>query len=264
MNKKIENIEKFLSEKFELSKNEIDLYIALLKSGHSTILELSEFTGINRATTHINIENLTKKRLITQIKRGQGSRRSIVAEPPEKLHSLLQEKKSQIEEAEQQLPTIISGLFDLKKNVSKKSGMEIRYYKDKNEVRFIYDEALKAKEFRAYLNCKKLMEFFPMNIAKFDDASKKRPNMSIWEIMQDSPEARAYAEMMTTSKFHCRLVPKNINLELMDYMIFDGKVAIVDLKENVLNGIVISNEDYYRNAKAIHKFIWQFLEPYKG
>lgn len=261
---KIENIEKFLSEKFDLSKNEIDLYIALLKSGHSTVLELSELTGINRATTHINIENLTKKRLITQIKRGQGARRSIIAEPPEKLLALLQEKKAQLEEAEQQLPDIISGLFNLKKNIPKKSGMEIRYYKDKNEIRFIYDEALKAKEFRAYLNCKKLMEIFPMNITKFSDTNKKRLHTNIWEVMEDSPEARAYAETMTTNKFHCRLVPKNINLAVIDYMIFDGKVALVDLRENVLNGIIINNESYYQNAKTIHEFVWQFLTPYKG
>lgn len=260
---KIGNIESFLSEEFGLSKNEADLYIALLKNKCSTILELSEITGIARPTTYMSTESLMKKKLITQIKKGQGFRRFITAEPPEKLLSILQERKARIELTEQQLPNVISKLNELKKDLPKMEEMEVRYFKNKNEIRFIYDEALKAKELRSFLNYKKLMETLPSNIKKFSDACKKRSDLNIWKIMENSSEALSYAKTVATDKFRCRLAPNNTNLAVIDYMIFDGKVAIVDLKENNLSGILVNNENYYQNAKAIHEFVWQCLQPYE-
>lgn len=259
------DLKKFLLEEFGLSANETNLYIALLKNGHSTILELAEYTGINRATTHVNIESLTQKRLVTQIKKGQGSRRSIMAEPPEKLHALLKEQKAKIEVAEQQLPKIITELSNLKESAQKNStsSMEIRYYKGKNEVRFIYDEALKAKEFRAYLNCKKLAHAFPANIEKFLEVHTKNKEMQMWEILEDSKESREYLKLMPKERYYGKLVPKNLNLYIpnIDYMMFDEKVAIIDLHEEP-TGTMIYNKSLYASTVAIFNFVWHILCNY--
>lgn len=254
------DLEKFLLDEFALSSNEVALYIALLKCGHSTILELAEHTGINRATTHVNVESLTKKRLVTQIKKGQGSRRTIMAEPPEKLHTLLKEQKAKIEAAEQQLPQMITKLSNLKELAQKNSGMEIRYYKGKNEVRFIYDEVLKANEIRTYANTAELLKIFPINPQKFITAHRTNPKMRIWEIMEDSSETRAYVKQMSADRFFFRLVTECLPLPpTTDYIIFDGKVAIIEAPHGVISGILIENKNFYASSVAIHKFVWDYL-----
>jgi len=260
------SLKKFLLEEFRLSTNEANLYIALLKNGHSTILELAEYTGINRATTHVNIESLTQKRLVTQIKKGQGSRRSIMAEPPEKLHALLKEQKAKIEAAEQQLPKIITELSNLREFAQKNnsSNMEIRYYKGKNEVRFIYDEVLKANEIRTYANTAELLKIFPVNMQKFITAHKKNPNMRIWEIMEDSNETREYIKQMPPDRFFYRLITKRLPLpSATDYLIFDGKVAVIDAPQGIINGLLIENTNFYTSSVAIHKFVWSYLPNYE-
>lgn len=260
------DLKKFLLEEFGLSANETNIYIALLKNGHSTVLELAEYTGINRATTHVNIESLTQKRLVTQIKKGQGSRRSIMAEPPEKLHALLKEQKAKIEAAEQQLPKIIADLSNLKESAQKNSnsGMEIRYYKGKNEVRFIYEEVLKANEIRTYANTAGLLKIFPINTQKFIAAHKKNPKMRIWEIMEDSNETREYIKQMSPDRFFCRLITKHLPLPpTTDYLIFDGKVAIIEAPQDIISGLLIENANFYASSVAIHKFVWSYLPDYE-
>lgn len=253
-------LEKFLSEEFGLSDNELALYIALFKNGASTILDLSKDTGINRATTHVNIESLTRKKLVAQVRKGQGSRRSITPEPPEKLHALLKQQKAKIEAAEQQLPEMISELASLKSPRQKSEGMDIRYYQGKNEVRFIYDEILKAKEIRAYINCDQIFEVFPGNMKKFLDEHAKRKDMSIWEIMDDCRIAKEYISHMPSERYYYRLASKRLNLASMDYLLFDGKVAIIDVSAGI-NGVVIENKIFYENSKAIYEFVWGCLPP---
>ena len=62
-------LERFLANELDLPNKEITLYLNLFKYGARTIQELAELSNINRVTTHNNVENLTQKGLVTQIKK---------------------------------------------------------------------------------------------------------------------------------------------------------------------------------------------------
>jgi sugar-specific transcriptional regulator TrmB len=258
-------IEKFLGEELGLSPKEVTLYLNLVRYGSKTILELSELSNINRATTHVNIECLSRKGLVAQMKKGRGSRRLVMAEPVEKLAIIFKERKAKLEAAENQLGNIVRELMGLKKQADAPSErtMEIRRYEGKDEVRLIYDDILKAKEIRAYLNYDQIFELFPSNVGKFLKAHKKSRYMQIWEIMDDCKLARDYARQMPPERYHCRLTPKKLNLVSMDYLLFDGKAAIIDITGGI-TGVVIENETFYENSKAIYEFVWRSLPPYNG
>ncbi len=263
--KNISIVERFLMDEFDLSKKEMGLYLNLVKYGPTSVLELSEITGINRATAHVNIESLTQKGLATQIKKGRGSRRLIMAEPPEKIYVILNERKAKIDAAEKQLGFVVEELAGLKQeNKQATAGIEVRRYEGKDEVKLLYDDVKKAKEMRAYVNCIELIKIFPANISKFLEAHKKRPDMFIWEILEDSKAGRDYANQMPNERFEVRLTTKNLDLTAIDYMIYDGKIAVVELSSKVgVSGIIIENDNFYENAKAIHKFVWEYLPIYK-
>lgn len=257
-------LERFLANELDLSNKEITLYLNLFKYGARTIQELAELSNINRVTTHNNVESLTQKGLVTQVKKGRGSRRLIMAEPPEKLTVIFKERQAKIIAAEQQLDLITKELLSLKQEYTQNGGMEIRHYSGKEEVKFIYEDVLKAKEIRSYLNYKELIKIFPANTMKFIEAQKKRPDMQMWEILEDSKEAREYADMTSFHNYYCKLATQKLNLASFDYIMFDGKIAAIDLSEGKnVNGIVIENKNFYNNAVAIHKFDWQLLPDYK-
>lgn len=258
-------IEKFLTNELDLSKKEINLYLNLVKYGARTILELAELSGINRATTHVNVENLTQKGLATQVKKGRGSRRLIMAEPPEKLSVIFKARKARVEAAEQQLDFITKEIVALKKEYKVSENIDVHQYKGKAEVKLIYNEVLQSKEIRSYVNCNEVTKIFPTNIMKFIEAYKKSPHMQILEIMDDSNEARQYVKQVTAERYHCRLTTKLLNLAAIDYLVYDGKVAIVEFDSiEGVRGIVVENENFYKNAKAIHQFVWQFLPDSTG
>jgi predicted transcriptional regulator len=256
-------IEKFLAEEMNLSRKEIKLYLNLTKYGPTTILDLAEITGINRATTHVNIENLTQKGLVTQIKKGRGSRRLIMAEPAEKLSVIFKARKAKLEAAENQLDFITQGITNLKKEQRQSGGMEIRRYSGKDEIRLVYEDVLKAKEIRTYANTSEILKIFPGNIQKFIDAHKKNRDMHIWEIMKDSKETQAYIKKMVPERFFCRLVTEGLPLLSTDYLIFDGKVALIEILNGAISGIVIEDKNFYESSKIIHEFVWGYLPDYK-
>lgn len=263
---KIFAVEKFLAEELNLSRKEIALYINLVKHEDGlTILKLAELSGVNRATTHVNIENLTQKGLVTQIKKGRGSKRVVLSEPPEKLAVIFKERKAKIEAAEDQLDFITGAIKELKQEQQQGKLMDIRRYNGYEEIKLIYEDVLKAREIRSYLNYKELIKVFPANTMKFLEAQEKHPDLRMWEIMEDSKEAREYAKRTHAERYFCKLTSQKLDLDSLDYMLFDGKIAIIDLAEGEnINGVIIENETFYNSARSIHKFVWQLLPQFKA
>jgi sugar-specific transcriptional regulator TrmB len=243
-------------EQLGLSKIEAQLYQGLLEMGKTTIMELANHIGMKRITAHFNIESLIKKGLVIQTM--EGARRYIIAEPPERFGYLVEQKLEYVKHLQEKLPDIIQtiGSNFPKANVSE--DIEIKYYKGKDSVKVIYDEVLRAKEIRAYVNALEVAKIFPENMKIFIETHNKRKNMKIWEIMNKSPKAQDYAEQMAEGRYFYKFIPEYLDLSVVDYMIYDGKVAIVNIKERA-TGLIISNQDYYDNAKAIFDFVWKML-----
>ncbi|MBU2545801.1 MAG: MarR family winged helix-turn-helix transcriptional regulator [Pseudomonadota bacterium] len=254
-----EAIEKFLVDEFNLSKKEIILYMNLVKHAPTTVLELSEIANLNRITTHVNIDNLSKKGLVTQFRKGRGSRRQITVEPPEKLSVILQARKAKLEAAEKQLDFITQAIASLNKENKQMNSTEIRHYTGKEEVKLIYDEVLKAKEIRTYANTGELLNIFPGNINKFVEAHNKNQDMYIWEIIADSDETQNYLKQMDPKRFFYKFAIAKLGLPPIDCLIFDGKIAMIEAKKGLVSGIIIENPSFYKYSEAIHEFVWDYL-----
>lgn len=237
-----------------LTQTEALLYEGLLEIGPTTVMELAERTSIKRITTHFNINNLIEKGLVAQTI--QGTRRQIVAEPPERLEYLIEQQFDRVKNIQTKYPDFLNTISTIHPQKSKE--VEVRYYEGQESVMHIYKEALRAKEFRAYVNPQKLHEVFTDNMSLFIETHKKRQDMYVWEIMENSPEARKYIKNMPKKRYYYKFIPERMSLSIIDYLMFDGKVAIVNLEKHT-TGILISNEHYYNNAVALFKFVWQML-----
>lgn len=243
--------------KLGLSEIEAKLYLSLVKHGPATIKDLAEHAGFNRVTTHFQINGLIGKGLVVQQKKA--ARRTVVAENPDRLEDLLKEKEESLQMLKKEFPEFVSSI---KKNLpnshARDDEIEVKFYKGKHGVRLIYKDALKAQELRAYVNANEIMEVFPENMHLFIDAHNKQKEMKIWEILNKSDGVEKYTQKMGPGRYFYKFVPKTINLSVVDYMIYDGKVAIVNIRENP-TGMIIINKDYYENAKAIFNFVWEMI-----
>ncbi|MEP7103801.1 MAG: helix-turn-helix domain-containing protein [Candidatus Dojkabacteria bacterium] len=243
---------------FGLNDKEVVIYLTLLKTGPSTIMDLSRKTGIKRSTTHNNVEELIKKGLVSQT--NYGERRMAVAEDPEKLKFLLEQRKWDVNKLEKIMPDIVKSIYDTVPGAKETTKVEVKYYEGHKGVQLIYKEAFGSKELRSYVNLAEVSKGFPDNGQLFLDAQKKSTSLVVYEILDNSDESLASAKLFSKNQnFKYKVSPMNMNLSAVDILMFDNKVALVNFKDSI-TGVIIDNKDYYENTKAIFDFMWNILK----
>ncbi len=250
----MENILKFLKE-LELSEIEAKLYLTLLQHGSTSVRELAETIEIKRTTAYFYIDQLVEKGLIMKLVKG--SKKQVAANPPESLQHLVEQKVASAKLVEQTFPSILQTITSSLPEQIDTNDSEIRYYKGKNGVRKIYEDALTANEMRSYVNLSAIQEVFPENFRLFDAAFKANPQLKIFEIVENSPRSKTRTQTSDKMHFH-KILPPDMKLTAQDILIFEGKVGIINLKDDI-HGVILRNTDLYNNLRLLFDFIWKIL-----
>lgn len=244
-------------KQLELSELEAKLYLTLLKTGPVSVRDLAADIEIKRTTAYLYIDQLLEKGLV--IKAVKGSRKLIAAEDPSALEQLVEKKVTQAKEVQVHFPDILKTISASIPEGKDIGDSEIKYYKGKNGVKKIYDEVLKANEIRSYVNIEEIADVFPSNFEIFDNALKQNPKMMMYEVVENSPLAKKRFEgIEKRDRYFYKFLPEDMKLRAQDILIYDGKVAIINLKDNT-HGIILSNADLYNNLKVLFDFTWKIL-----
>ena len=242
---------------FGLTEKEIVVYMTLLRSGPNTIMNLARETSIKRSTTHNTVEELIKKGLVSQT--NYGERRMVIAEDPDKLKFLMDQKKWDVQKMEKNLQDAIKDILELVPNAKENSQVEVKYYQGKEGTSLIYKEAFESKELRSYVNLAATSKVFPENKEFFLNAQKKNHDLKVWEIVEKSPESLELAKMYELSaNFKFKSTEKISTLSSLNTLIYDGKVALINFKDSI-TGVVIQNKDYFEMSKLIFEMLWGSL-----
>lgn len=239
-----------------LTDIESSIYLNLLRNGPSTILEVSRRTGLNRITAHVNSQNLIKKGLLSSIKKG--SKRFIIAEAPAKLESLIRNEEINIERKRDLLP----GVLELLKNEASasrnsKTHFDVRTYEGKDAINYLYEEILKSKELRAFVNAEEINRIYPQNFKRFSEAAKKG-SIEIWDVVENNSFGQLQVKKNNFGNYHMKILPKGVEIGSMDYLIHDNKITIIEGDEEPV-GVVISSSALYSNSKALFDAMWGLL-----
>jgi sugar-specific transcriptional regulator TrmB len=248
-------IKNYLTD-FGLNDKEIELYMTLLKTGPSTIMDLSRESGIKRSTTHNNVEELIKKGLVSQT--NYGERRMVVAEDPGKLQFLMEQKKWDLKKLEENMPDIVSLIKENVPQTNQNGQVQMKYYMGKKNVEYIYQLILNANKIYSFVNVEPIKRIFPENFELFKVALKKNENMEMWEILQD-PSNKTETTNVVHERYHYAYVPEGVSLSDFDFIIFDDNVAMINVEESNPIAILIESSSMAEGLKAIHKIIWKVL-----
>lgn len=246
-------------EQCELSEIEAKLYLALLETGPATIRDLAERIKIKRTTAYFHMDLLIEKGLVMKLVKG-AQKLFAVCPPKESLKTLVEQNLQKAEQLNKNLPDILQTIQTMLPQVRDISEAEIRYYKGKNGVRKIYEEALKANELRSYVKIVDTGGIFPNNVDLFNDAFKQNPNLTIKEILYDSPLAKEQAPLVLSKnkRYAYKFIPNDTKLSSEDTLLYDGKVAIINYSGSI-NSVVLKSMDHYRNSIALFDFIWRTI-----
>jgi len=240
-----------------LTETEINIYVKLLEVGRCSVSEIARTLEMNRVTAHFTIQGLIDKGLITHVKEGRS--RELTAQPPEALQYLIERKDKEIKSLHEQFTGALPLLTGLMPNTAHSDQQfDVKFFHGTNNVRTIYREVLKAKELRSYVNVEKIFAFFPENAASFTEATQKK-QLKMWEIIEDSSLTRKDIQMNNPENYHHKFFPNDWrHSDIFDYMIFDGRIAMI-AGEKEPSGILVTNDGLYDNAVALFDLLWKLL-----
>ena len=124
--------------KLGLSDKESKVYLASLALGPNPVQDIARKAGVNRATTYVMIEALTKRGLMASFERGK--KRFFSAEAPDRLLSLIRVQEHSLQEQEREFMQVLPQLRALLASSGERPG--VRFYEGSEGVRAIHEEIL--------------------------------------------------------------------------------------------------------------------------
>lgn len=255
-----------LLKELGLNTSEIEIYKTLLKSGAASYASLVEISKIPRTTIIENIEKLIEKDLVVETI--NSSKRKFQAEDPSKLKLLIVDKKLTLEseikkfdDLELKLPYLVSSILSSATSDESPSVPNIKIYRGRRKVWSMYEETLKAEIVYSFCDIDKFYEVFPGTKAAFVKAYDNNRSRRVFDILLDTALSREISTFGHPS-YKVKFLPHTsffAGFVFGDYMIFDGKVALVQLDIKNPSVVIIESQDLFLGFEGLHKTMWELL-----
>jgi sugar-specific transcriptional regulator TrmB len=122
-----------------LNESEIKTYLAALKQGASTVVEITKHTHLSRQAIYLAIESMTERGLMSSVMRGK--KRLFTAEPPDKLLAYAKRKEAEMRE---EIADLEKSLPELELQLGGERPI-VRMYEGKEGIRAFLEEVKKVK-----------------------------------------------------------------------------------------------------------------------
>lgn len=238
-----------------LSENEARVYVAMLELGPSTVLAISQKSGINRPTTYVQIENLKKSGLASsQEKDGKSL---FAAESPDYLKILIEREQKLIEQKKQSVAEILPDLTSMYNLAGNKP--VVRYFEGKSGLEKMKEEFLKKspKEILGISAMDEVLKIFPQQLTTYTPERIKRriPSRFIYTSEKGHFLKETDKEMMRESKF---VSPKDMPFAA-DITILDDTVAIAALRGKY-SGTIIEHPEIADSFRGLFELAWKLIK----
>ena len=235
-------------EEYGLSKNEIKIYLTLIKLGKSSVQKIAKNSGLPRTTCYHLLESLEEKGLSGFIIKD--SKKYFSAPQPKKLLENIEEKKKIIQE-------IIPQLNSISESIKEKPKVTI--FEGIRGIRAILKDVLEEK--KTIYHYGDIISIQKVFAHVFPQYMQERINKKI-NIKIICKKEEAHNEMTKNSKKEFRefaFVPEKFHFD-SSVFIYADKVVIFHINQEPYFAVVIDNEDFYRTQKNFFELTWKLLK----
>lgn len=234
-----------------LSEKQAKVYVALLELGKSSVQDLAKRAKVNRATTYVIIDELMEIGLVSSY--DEGKKTYLVAESPERLQSLLEQKKREIAAKESDLKKLLPKLKQ--KHQSTDEGPVVRFFEGKEglvaSALEIYrrTKAEKIKMFYDYDKVNRYITDEERERIRHARTSRNIKAQSIYvsENIQIDKKARKGERIRVSNKnFPCD----------GDISIYEDEVRIAIFSPDRPSGIIIKDPHFARTLESLFDLAW--------
>lgn len=236
-------LEKVL-EKLGFSENESMIYLATLESGLASAQDIAKKAGLKRTTAYSVLSYLVSRGVVGKTKVKDKMR--FVAEPPEKLLSLVSELQCSIKNALPELEAIYN------KNDAKP---KITFFEGENAIHNVYEDTLKEKPVEILeWNTDAFFERFPKDynyiekrVALNINARRIAGEGSRWDTKHQYIDKKELSQTL--------IVPKEIFFPKIEVNIYNNKVAFMNYAENM--SVIIESKPIADAMRQAYELSWK-------
>lgn len=231
-----------LLRKFGFSANESKVYLASLQSGQASAQDIARTAGIKRTTGYSVLTSLVSRGVIGKTK-VKGKTR-FLAEPPQRLLTLLHELEKGVTEA---LPEL-TAIYNRHENKPK-----ITFYEGESAVWNVYLDTLKEKPAtilmwnnQEFFDKFKNSDYIPKRVALNIGARRIAPEGSTWDKVNRHRDAKELSETL--------IVPKELFDPHIEVNIYNNKVAFMNYAENM--SVIIESKPIADAMRQAYELSW--------
>lgn len=228
------------------SKNEAKVYLGALAAGPSSAQDLAERAQLPRTTVYSVLEHLVERGVVGKTTK-QGKTR-FIADPPEKLLSILDELRTQVEKSLPQLEAVY--------NVSE-TKPKIFFYEGKGAIRKAFDDTLlvQPKEILMW-NTDLYFDFERYGLDKHYIDHRVELNIhakriagegSVWHTRNKPRDMQELSETV--------VVPRKIFWPGIEVNIYANKVVFMNFAEN--NSMIIESKAIADAMRQAYELSWR-------
>ena len=234
-------------DKIGLSENEGKVYLASLQLGPSKVARLSRASEVKRTTVYLVVESLIRKGLIRE--KVGGLKSVFVAENPDRLENILEERNKQLKEVFPQF----KALYSLEGNES-----VIKYYDTNEGLKNVYRELL--AELRTNDNYYVIGDpkrYDTSNEKFFKDFIQKRIKIKLNAkvLLTPSELANEYKKFEKNFGEEVKIMPEDASTDV-NVVITENKLIIHQIIEPRIT-MVIENKSIVKMQQMLFEMVWR-------
>jgi len=234
-----------------LSEKEADIYLALLKTGSSSVMDITRVTSLKKSIAYILIESLVRRGLVREVT--SGKRVQYEAESPDVLRMIVQDKRNRLEEEAKRIEVVISEMKSIERDLGERP--IVQYYEGRDAVRNAIDEYVSIEDYSdgkdyGIYSYDLFMKIFTSKDIKTIDEKRIKNNTRFKAIYTGAGTVISGTGNQDLIKIDQDRFPI-----LCDIGIFNDEVRIHTLGQKTY-GILIKNKEIATTLKSIIEYVF--------
>ncbi len=235
-----------------LSEKEAIVYLALLELSPAAVQDVAIRAGVNRTTTYLLVDALMRRGIVSATTHGK--RQLFVAEPPERLLTVLRLQRRELEEKERELLTAIPLLNAVYNSRSEKP--QIRYFEGAEGVRTVREllgeESGECIQIVPVDRFESVTEILDRRTDHFDDL--KAASVPFRSLMvMDAPDPDRVPRVPNSQM---RVIPAADFPVRAEITVRGNTVLLFSYKANLLS-VIVKSEEFAETLRALFNLAWK-------
>lgn len=238
-------------EDIGFTKNEVSVFLSLLRIGTSTIADITKESGIHRANVYEIIQRLEEKGVVNSV--NVSGKKSYKPCNPRNIYDLLMERENKLNKI---MPQLVA-LFE-----SKKEKYDVQFYRGSNGIKVMLREINKHDSYDAFGISSNLSKILGDYYLQWVNARLRRNLFS--RVIKTHGDILPEPEILGITNykriFNVKEVPREFASNTSTW-IFGDKVSIILESLSSPVAILVEAKEISRDYKRQFEFMWDMAKP---